>query len=136
MKCKTRIYLGYFVGKCRARPAFLPAHLTPDYLSSNEKVSGNCIYCLEDNSSLSSICRWQVDRQEEEQQEDKVMSTTIDWQLPSKVHYTDRLEPQHVNLYSNIILITNESLTGTNLLCSSPSNSLCFSRKCISLNKA
>lgn len=59
-----------------------------------------------------------TDRKSEEQQTDEVVSSTIDCQLTSKVHYTDRPEPQHDDLHSTTHLITTyESLTGTNLSC-------------------
>lgn len=57
-----------------------------------------------------------TDRKSEEQQADKVVSSTIDCQLTSEVHYTDRPEPQHDDLHStNALITTYESLTGTNL---------------------
>lgn len=57
-----------------------------------------------------------TDRKSEEQQAYEVVSSTIDCQLTSEVHYTDRLEPQHDDLHSTDVLITTyESLTGTNL---------------------
>lgn len=53
-----------------------------------------------------------TDRKSEEQQADGVVSSTIDCQLTSKVHYTDRLEPQHDDLHStNALITTYESLT-------------------------
>lgn len=59
-----------------------------------------------------------TDRKSEEQQADEVVSSTIDCQLTSKVHYTDRLEPQHDDLhFPNALITTYESLTVTNLSC-------------------
>lgn len=59
-----------------------------------------------------------TDRKSEEQQADEVVSSTIDCQLTSKVHYTDRPEPQHDDLHStNVLITTYESLAGTNLSC-------------------
>lgn len=79
-----------------------------------------------------------TDRKSEEQQEDEVVSSTIDCQLTSKVHYTDRPEPQHVDLQPNDVLITTyESLTGTNLSHALPLLApSCFSLHCISLREA
>lgn len=55
-------------------------------------------------------------RRSEEQQADEVMSSTIDCQLTGKLHYTDRPEPQHADLhFTNVLITTYESLTGTNL---------------------
>lgn len=70
-----------------------------------------------------------TDRKSEEQREDEVVSSTIDCQLTSKVHYTDRPGPQHVGLHSaNVLITTYESLTGTNVTCAVPLFALsCFS---------
>lgn len=57
-----------------------------------------------------------TDRKSEEQQAAEVVSSTIDRQLTSKVHYTDRPEPQHNDLhFTNVLITTYESLSGTNL---------------------
>lgn len=67
------------------------------------------------------------------------MSSTIDCQLTSKVHYTDRPEPQHNDLHStNVLITTYESLTGTNLsLALYPVLlSLCFCLQFVSLGRA
>lgn len=79
-----------------------------------------------------------TDRGSEEQQEDEVMSGTIDCQPTSKVHYTDRRQPWHVDLHSNNVLITaNESLGGTNLVRAFPASfSFSFSEHHVSLSKA
>lgn len=63
-----------------------------------------------------SPCGRLTDRKSEEQQADDAVSSTIDCQLNSKVHYTDRPEPQHDDLHSaNVLITTYESLAGTNL---------------------
>lgn len=79
-----------------------------------------------------------TDSKSKEQQEDQVVSSTIDCQLTSKVHYTDRPEPQHVDLQStNILIAIYDSLTGTNLSYAYILLALsCFSLNCISLGKA
>lgn len=65
-----------------------------------------------------SLCGRLTDRKSEEQQADEVVSSTIDCQLTSKLHYTDRPELQHDDLHStNALITTYESLTGTNLSC-------------------
>lgn len=57
-----------------------------------------------------------TDRKSEEQQADEVVSSTIDCQLTSEVHYTDRPEPLHDDLhFANVLITTYESLAGTNL---------------------
>lgn len=75
-----------------------------------------------------------TDSRSEEQQADEVVSSTIDCQLTSKLHYTDRPEPQHDDLHSTKVLITTyESLTGTNLSRALPVLALCcFSSQYIS----
>lgn len=76
-----------------------------------------------------SIAGRLTDRKSEEQWADKVVSSTSDCQLTSKVHYTDRPEPQHDDLHStNTLITTYESLTGTNL---SPSSSPPFALSCV-----
>lgn len=47
-----------------------------------------------------------TDRTSEEQQADKAVRATIDCQLTTEVHYTDRPTPQHDDLYSSVALIT------------------------------
>ncbi|CAB1452176.1 unnamed protein product [Pleuronectes platessa] len=76
---------------CGVRPAFL--HILPQATSQHGRLT---------------------DSESEEQQEDKVVSNTIDCQLTSQVHYTDRPEPQHDDLHSSDGLITTyESLTAS-----------------------
>lgn len=69
-----------------------------------------------------------TDRKSEEQQAAEVVSSTIDRQLTSKVHYTDRPEPQHDDLhFTNVLITTYESLSGTTLWPSAPSCSILLS---------
>lgn len=95
----------------------LPPHLTSGHLSGNEKYVDTVSVVWEKILLCPpSLGGRLTDRKSEEQHADEVVSSTIDCQLTSKVHYTDRPEPQHDDLHSTTILITtNESLTGTNL---------------------
>ena len=81
-----------------------------------------------------SLCGRMTDRRSEEQQAYEVVSSTIDCQLTGKVHYTDRPEPQHADLhFTNTLITTYESLSGTNL--SGPLPTLALS-SLVSLGKA
>lgn len=57
-----------------------------------------------------------TDGESEEQQANEAVSSRIDCQLTSEVHYTDRPEPQHNDLHTtNALITTYESLSETNL---------------------
>ncbi|CAJ1072642.1 unnamed protein product, partial [Xyrichtys novacula] len=102
--------------KCGVRPALVTC-LTSGHLQVMREYPNTVSVVWEEIlSHPPSRCGSLTDRKSEEQQAYEVVSSTIDCQLTSEVHYTDRPELQHDDLHSRYVLITNyESLTGTNL---------------------
>lgn len=91
-------------------------HLTLVHLSGNEKVSGQCICRLKEDSALSSISAWQHDRQEDCRTTgrrgcERCNRLPTDWQGPL---YWQAGATTHWHI-TNVLITTYESLSGTNL---------------------